>query len=105
MGEAAGRNMAGEKTTYDTTPFFWSDLYDDGYEAIGELSTKHQTVEDWKDDDHSAGVVYYVDEGHVRGVLLWNTWDSVDEARELIEKTQEDTVDDPDSLKGTIEPG
>ena len=105
MGEAAGRNMAGKKTTYDTTPFFFSDLYDDGYEAIGELSTKHTVVEDWKDDDHSAGVVYYVDEGHVRGVLLWNTWDSVDQARELIEKTQKDAVDDPDSLKGTIEPG
>ena len=105
MGEAAGRNMAGKKTAYETTPMFWSDLYDDGYEAVGELSSKHTMVEDWKDDDHSAGVVYYLDEGQVRGVLLWNVWDSVDQARDLIERTGKKPVDDPDSLRGTIDVG
>ncbi len=102
MGETAGRAMAGEDTTYDETPMFWSDLFDDGYEAIGELSTRHAVVEDWKDDDHGAGVVYYVDGGAVRGVLLWNVWDSVPKARELIEATASDPVDDPESLRGRI---
>lgn len=101
-GQVAGRVMAGEDTTYDETPFFWSDLYDDGYEAIGELSTRHRTVEDWKDDHHGAGVVYYLDGGAVRGVLLWNVWDSVPAARELIESTAAEPVDDPASLRGRI---
>jgi hypothetical protein len=28
--------------------------------------------------------VYYLEAGRVRGVLLWNVWDQVDAARELI---------------------
>lgn len=102
MGEAAGRVMAGDDTSYDRTPFFWSDLYDDGYEAIGELSTRHAVVEDWKDEGHGAGVVYYLDGGAVRGVLLWNVWDSVPLARELIEATRAEPVADPQSLRGRI---
>ena len=102
MGETAGRNMAGADTPYDRTPFFWSDLYDDGYEAIGELSTRHTVVEDWKDDGHGAGVVYYLDGGAVRGVLLWNVWDSVPQARELIGSTATRPLDDPAALHGRI---
>lgn len=30
------------------------------------------------------GVVYYLRERRVRGVLLWNTWDHLDAARSLI---------------------
>ncbi len=42
MGEAAGRNMASHQTgrngsPYDYLPFFYSDLFDLGYEAIGEI--------------------------------------------------------------------
>jgi len=29
-------------------------------------------------------VIYYLEAGRVRGVLLWNTWDQVDAARALI---------------------
>jgi NADPH-dependent 2,4-dienoyl-CoA reductase/sulfur reductase-like enzyme len=102
MGEVVGRVMAGEDTSYGGTPFFWSDLYDDGYEAIGELSTRHAVVEDWKDDGHGAGVVYYLDGGAVRGVLLWNVWDSVPRARELIESSAAEAIGDPESLRGRI---
>jgi hypothetical protein len=41
-------------------------------------------VEDWKEQPYKKGVVYYLDEGHLRGVLLWNVWDKVDAARHLI---------------------
>jgi len=102
MGEAAGRVMAGADAAYDRTPFFWSDLYDDGYEAIGELSTRHTVVEDWKDGGHGAGVVYYLDGGAVRGVLLWNVWDSVPRARELIESSATTPISEPGSLIGRI---
>jgi NADPH-dependent 2,4-dienoyl-CoA reductase/sulfur reductase-like enzyme len=83
MGETAGRNMAGAKRRYDHLPFFYSDLFDLGYEAVGDLSSRHQIVEDWK-EKFREGVIYYLERGRVRGVLLWNTWGQVDAARALI---------------------
>ncbi len=83
MGETAGKNMAGETNPYRHLPFFYSDLFDLGYEAVGELDARHQIVEDWKDEFHE-GVLYYLSDGRVRGVLLWNTWGQVDAARALI---------------------
>jgi hypothetical protein len=35
-------------------------------------------------------------------VLLWNVWDSVDDARALIESTKDEPVGDPSSLRGRI---
>ena len=101
-GELAGKVMAGSDDTYDHTPFFWSDILDAGYEAIGETSSKLEMVEDWKDGKVGTGVVYYLTSGRVRGVLLWNVWDSVGAARELIAQTGEEPVSDPESLRGRI---
>src|SRR5262249_25174904 len=83
MGRMAGRNMAGANETYHHLPFFYSDLFDLGYEAVGELDARLQVSADWK-EKFREGVVYYQKEGRVRGVLLWNVWGQVDNARELI---------------------
>jgi NADPH-dependent 2,4-dienoyl-CoA reductase/sulfur reductase-like enzyme len=83
MGKLAGQSMAGQPVRYDHSPFFYSDLFDLGYEAVGELDSRLQTVSDWQDEFHK-GVVYYLQDGHVRGVLLWNVWSQVDAARDLI---------------------
>ncbi|MDR7418974.1 MAG: FAD-dependent oxidoreductase [Armatimonadota bacterium] len=83
MGRHAGRNMAGEALPYHHLPFFYSDLFDLGYEAVGELDPHLTTYEDWK-DPYKEGVVYYLRDGRVRGVLLWNVWGQVDAARALI---------------------
>ena len=83
MGRHAGRAMAGIAASYDALPFFYSDLFDLGYEAVGLLDTRLTVVEDWCEPNRE-GVVYYLDHGRVRGVLLWNTWDQVDAARALI---------------------
>ena len=37
MGKRAGRAMAGLARPYDYLPFFYSDLFDLGYEAVGDL--------------------------------------------------------------------
>jgi hypothetical protein len=84
MGKAAGRSMAGKPMPYDHIPMFYSDLFDLGYEAAGRLDSHYQIVEDWKEQPYKKGVVYYLDGGHLRGVLLWNVWDKVDAARDLI---------------------
>ncbi|HEX2217772.1 MAG TPA: FAD-dependent oxidoreductase [Gemmatimonadales bacterium] len=83
MGEIAGRNMAGARRRYEHLPFFYSDLFDLGYEAVGDVSVRHQMVADWK-EEFREGVIYYLSGGRVRGVLLWNTWGQVDAARALI---------------------
>lgn len=84
MGKYAGRNMAGKPSLYDHIPMFYSDLFDMGYEAVGPLNAKMTMVEDWKEEPYKKGVIYYLDNGHLRGVLLWNVWDQVDAARDLI---------------------
>lgn len=83
MGETAGRSMAGQALTYDHLPFFYSDLFELGYEAVGEVDARLETVADWKEPLRE-GVVYYLREGRVRGVLLWNVWGQVEAARQLI---------------------
>jgi NADPH-dependent 2,4-dienoyl-CoA reductase/sulfur reductase-like enzyme len=98
MGETAGRNLAGAGRRYDHLPFFYSDLFDLGYEAVGDVSARHQTVADWK-EKYQEGVVYYLEGGRVRGVLLWNVWNQVDAARALI---AEPGPFSPEQLKGRL---
>ena len=83
MGRLAGRNMAGKAEPYHHLPSFYSDLFELGYEAVGQLDARLQVTADWN-DRYREGVLYYQQEGRVRGVLLWNVWGKVDVARELI---------------------
>ena len=83
-GRLIGANMAGADEPYDHLPFFYSDLFDLGYEAVGELDSRLRTTADWTHVG-GAGTVYYLDdEGRPRGVLLWNLFGHVDTARDLI---------------------
>ncbi len=98
MGEMAGRNMAGQSDIYSHQPYFYSDLFDLGYEAVGELDATLDIVEDWK-EPFRKGVIYYLRNGRVRGVLLWNTWGQIAAATQLIaEKKQHSSL----ALRGKI---
>jgi len=96
-GKVVGSNMAGADIPYDHLPFFYSDLFDLGYEAVGEVDSRHDTVEHWKEPGRE-GVVAYVDRARrPRGFLLWNVWGKVDAARELIrgaEPVDQSTVEE-----------
>ncbi|MBZ5733957.1 FAD-dependent oxidoreductase [Nocardioides sp. TRM66260-LWL] len=96
QGEAAGRAMAGGTEPYAHTPIFWSDVRDLGYEAVGTLSTRLQTVVDPVGD---GTVVYYLDDDAVRGVLLWNVWEQTDAAKEVLAGPR---PADPAELRGRI---
>ena len=87
-GKAVGANMAGANTPYDHLPFFYSDLFDLGYEAVGEVSSRHDTVEHWKEPGREGVVAYVDDRLEPRGFLLWNVWGKVDAARDLIRAAQ-----------------
>jgi len=98
MGKAAGRSMAGDPAPYTHLPFFYSDLFDMGYEAVGMLDARLTMVADWK-EPFREGVVYYLDGSRVRGVMLWNVWGQVDAARALIARPGSFR---PEDLKGRI---
>jgi 3-phenylpropionate/trans-cinnamate dioxygenase ferredoxin reductase subunit len=83
-GEVVGSNMAGAGRAYDYLPFFYSDLFDLGYEAVGDLDSRLATVETWHEPNRKGTVAYVDDDGRPRGFLLWNVWDKVDAARDLI---------------------
>ena len=87
MGAAAGRSMAGKSTPYTHLPFFYSDLFALGYEAVGELDPRLETQAVWK-ERFREGIIYYLKDSNVRGVLLWNTWGQVDNARAIIGTTK-----------------
>jgi NADPH-dependent 2,4-dienoyl-CoA reductase/sulfur reductase-like enzyme len=83
-GKQVGANMAGADEPYEHLPYFYSDLFDLGYEAVGEVDSRLQTVEEWAEPNRK-GVVAYVDEqGRPRGFLLWDVWDKVPDATALI---------------------
>lgn len=83
MGKQAGRNMAGAGEQYDYLPMFYSDLFDIGYEAVGRLDARLEIVQDWH-SEFEKGVLYYLENNRVSGVLLWNVWGKVDAAKELL---------------------
>jgi 3-phenylpropionate/trans-cinnamate dioxygenase ferredoxin reductase component len=82
-GRTVGANMAGADTPYEHLPFFYSDLFDLGYEAVGLVDSRLDVIENWQ-EPFRKGVVTYVEDGRPRGVLLWNVWDKLDNARDLI---------------------
>jgi 3-phenylpropionate/trans-cinnamate dioxygenase ferredoxin reductase subunit len=90
MGRLAGKNIALAATSdqpfpYHHLPYFYSDLFELGYEAVGELDPRFETFSDWQEPCRK-GVVYYLKERRVRGVLLWNVWGQIEAARSLIAK-------------------
>jgi NADPH-dependent 2,4-dienoyl-CoA reductase/sulfur reductase-like enzyme len=98
QGKTAGMNMAGAHTAYTYMPYFFSDLFDFGYEAVGLVSSKLETFADWQ-KVNDTGVVYYLENGKVRGLMCCNVWNKVDEARELIKRNERMTVSE---LQGAI---
>ena len=98
MGRAAGRNMAGAAEPYRYLPMFYSDLFHLGYEAVGLCDNRLEMVEDWQ-EQFERGVVYYLKNGRVCGVLLVDVWDRVDEARKIIERGD---LGKAESLSGRI---
>ena len=86
QGKHAGRNMAGANEPFTELPYFFSDLFEFGYEAVGEVDSSLTTFADWQ-EPNKTGVIYYLRDGRVRGAMMCNVWGKVDAARELIRKS------------------
>jgi NADPH-dependent 2,4-dienoyl-CoA reductase/sulfur reductase-like enzyme len=98
QGKQAGRNMAGAREPFNYMPFFFSDLFEFGYEAVGDVNSRHETVADWQ-EENKTGVIYYLDGGRLRGAMMCNLFGKVDAARELIQSGKLLTAAD---LRGAI---
>jgi 3-phenylpropionate/trans-cinnamate dioxygenase ferredoxin reductase component len=98
QGKQAGRNMAGAGEPFTYLPFFFSDLFEFGYEALGDVDSRLQTFADWQ-EEYKTGVINYLAGDRLRGTMMCNVWDKVDAARTLITKAQRVTIDD---LRGAI---
>ncbi len=98
QGKCAGRNMAGAHEPFTYQPYFFSDLFEFGYEATGEVDSRLETFADWQKENET-GVIYYLRDGKVRGVMMCNVWDKVEEARKLVRNGEEAA---PERLRGLI---
>ena len=100
MGTSAGRIMAGSTESYDHTPYFYSNVFDISYQALGTLDSSAVTIEDWV-EPLEQGTVYYLSDDRLIGVLLWNIEDRLDDARLLL---AEDRRYGSADLVGSIRP-
>ena len=98
QGKLAGRNMAGAREPFTYMPYFFSDLFEFGYEAVGEVDARLETFADWQ-KENDTGVIYYLKDGKVRGAMMCNVWEKVEAARTLIRKGETMT---PEKLHGAI---
>ncbi len=96
MGLTAGKNMTGEQEEYDHMPFFYSDLFDLGYEAVGEMNKDYTIFSDWI-EPYKKGTIFYLDDDKIVGLIFWNLWGKVDQGREIIRERKEYQIED---LKG-----
>jgi 3-phenylpropionate/trans-cinnamate dioxygenase ferredoxin reductase subunit len=83
-GRVVGANAAGAAEPYDHLPFFYSDLFDFGYEAVGAVDARAATRAHWTEPGKKGVFAYVDDAGRPRGFLLWGIFGRVDTARELI---------------------
>jgi NADPH-dependent 2,4-dienoyl-CoA reductase/sulfur reductase-like enzyme len=83
-GRAVGANMAGANTAYEHQPFFYSDMFELGYEAVGDVDARLETETAWVEPNRKGVVCYLDDSRRPRGFLLWDVWGKVGDATELI---------------------
>jgi NADPH-dependent 2,4-dienoyl-CoA reductase/sulfur reductase-like enzyme len=88
QGKHAGWNMAGNNQAYDYMPYFYSDLFEFGYEAVGDLNADLSTFSDWE-EENKRGVIYYMKDYKVRGVMAVNIYGRMDDARRIIREGRE----------------
>jgi NADPH-dependent 2,4-dienoyl-CoA reductase/sulfur reductase-like enzyme len=91
-GFQAGRAMAGAAEPFTYLPSFYSDLFDIGFEGVGRVDSRLETVSDWQ-EPFRKGAVYYLEGGRLQGALLWNSWGRLDRIRQLIEAQEQFSVE------------
>lgn len=106
-GRLAGENMTGARKPLKQQPMFWSDLTPDfGFEAAGLIDSSLETVgifvkqkaEEGKDEsepNYDKGVVFYLRNKKIVGILMMNVFNRVRLARQILkdDRVHEDLAD------------
>jgi len=114
VSEADDKHSRRLKRRYTHQPMFRSQLKDIDVicDAVGEINSKMRTVGIWVNNrrdgsagggdelDFQRGIIYYLDENKIKGIMLWNASDYLERAREVI-RTQP-TVTGVNSLERQI---
>jgi len=111
-GITAAQNMLGDANQFKRTEIFWGKLSGDEYIAVGTIDSKLENVGVWqkgpkenrpastenvldniyeKNQDFRKGIVYYLKNKRVVGVLIWNIYDKQYEAASLLLSLREYT--------------
>ncbi|KAG2382202.1 hypothetical protein C9374_005404 [Naegleria lovaniensis] len=120
-GRHAGINMSSNaKKPFHHISMFWSDIGDVHFQAVGEINSSLDTYAVWDDvivkqngsswttsaapvvaSNYGNGIVYYLRDKKVVGILMWNVPDKLSHARKVIlEKKQYQSLDE---LKNKIQ--
>lgn len=86
-GRLVGENMAGAGRVYDHLPLKYFRVRDLEFEGVGELNSRLASDEVWIEPGRE-GVIYYLDDDVVRGVMLCNLHDRLEWARMLVRQAQ-----------------
>jgi 3-phenylpropionate/trans-cinnamate dioxygenase ferredoxin reductase component len=82
-GRTAGANMAGANQPYTHVPLFAGAVFDVTIEAVGDTDSTWETHAVWR-DSYREGVLFYLHNDIVRGVLMWNSIGDPEWARNVI---------------------
>jgi NADPH-dependent 2,4-dienoyl-CoA reductase/sulfur reductase-like enzyme len=96
-GFAVGANMAGAGKPYDHIPLKWFRVGDLEFEGVGELWARLDTEILWIEPGRE-GVVFYLRDDVIRGVLLVNVKDRIEWARGLIREARPTTAAERSAL-------
>jgi NADPH-dependent 2,4-dienoyl-CoA reductase/sulfur reductase-like enzyme len=96
-GRAAGANMAGANRPYTHIPCLTGHVFDLEFQAVGETDSLLQSHLVWQEHCR-VGVVFYLDEDVIRGVLMWNLPGRADWARGLLGMRRPTTHDEREAL-------
>lgn len=96
-GFAVGANMAGAAKAYDHIPLKWFRVGDLEFEGVGELWARLDTELLWIEPGRE-GVVFYLRDDVIRGVLLVNVHDRIEWARALVREARPTTAAERSAL-------
>jgi len=117
-GTIAAKNMRGESIQYISWPSFWGLFGNDEYVAYGVIDSTLENVGVWQkgrwdeenqkllDEDYmnnkqlKKGIVYYLKEKRIVGIVLWNIFDKTEECHKAISLERE--FDDLSDLQRVI---
>ena len=92
----AARNMAGDEQAYTYIPLFYSDIFDNEWEAYGLLDSRLDMIIEDIDD---GWIVYYLDGDHPKGFLNYDIYTNRKQIRSFLKEVQVD----PDQVKGRVQ--